>query len=120
MLMKGKLLALILIIGLSASTFAGRHHRSGGDQAAPQQRVQSPAVSQPASARLAQFTAAYLDHILAPIDENVLLPRTELGQLRAEFLDRMMKAPDPEKPQYQAAVAVCDALTSAMDERDKA
>src|SRR5205814_61197 len=46
--------------------------------------------------------------------------RTRLSQLRAQFTDKCAQASDAEKPQYQTAVIVCDALTGAMDEREKA
>jgi hypothetical protein len=61
-----------------------------------------------------------LDNILAPLDQRVPLPRAELSQLRENLLDQSAKAPDPQKPAYRSAIAVCDAIGSAMDEREKA
>jgi len=46
--------------------------------------------------------------------------RAELAQLRASFASRFSKASLVERPQFQTALAVCDALSQAMDERDKA
>jgi hypothetical protein len=43
-----------------------------------------------------------------------------LTQLRQSFLDRSSSAPSNEKPAYQAAVAVCNAVSQAMDERERA
>jgi len=72
------------------------------------------------SLALSRFGGAHLDQILAPIDQNVPLPRNELMQLRGSFLEWKAKAPANEQPAWHAAVAVCDALNSAMDEREKA
>src|SRR5207253_3818359 len=64
----------------------------------------------------------HLDRILSPIGQPkpVPLPRARVTQLREQFADQWSKAPDVDKPMYQAAVAVCDAISSAMDERQKA
>jgi hypothetical protein len=91
----------------------------------PQRRRQAPQNQQangpqPPSAVLSRFTANQLDRILSPIDRQIPLPRTRLSQIRAQFTDKLAQAPDTEKTQYQAAVAVCDALNAAMDEREKA
>jgi len=61
-----------------------------------------------------------LDRILAPLDQPVELPRGILGQLRQSFIARGSTAPDNEKSAWQAAVAVCDAVARAMDERQQA
>jgi hypothetical protein len=94
---------------------------SGGN---PNRRRQAPLNQpngpQPPSVLLSQFTANQLDRILSPIERQVPLPRTRLSQLRAQFTDKWAQAPDAEKAQYQTAVAVCDALNAAMDEREKA
>jgi hypothetical protein len=54
------------------------------------------------------------------LDQQIGLPRNEVAQLRASFTDRWSRAPANEKPAYQAAVAVCIALSQSMDEREKA
>jgi hypothetical protein len=71
------------------------------------------------SVELGEFGAAHLDKILAPLDHQVALPRTEVAQLRESFTDRRSRALENEKPAYQAAIAVCNALSQAMDEREK-
>jgi hypothetical protein len=48
------------------------------------------------------------------------MPRAELAQLRASFAGRFSQASLSEHAQFQTALAVCDALLKAMDERDKA
>ncbi len=74
----------------------------------------------PPSLALSRFGGAYLDKILAPIDQNVPLPRNELLQLRESFVSWIAKAPPNEQPAWRGAIAVCDALNNAMDEREKA
>jgi hypothetical protein len=74
----------------------------------------------PPSLALSRFGQAHLDQILAPIDQNVNLPRNELMQLRESFAAWIAKAPPNEQPAWRVAIGVCDALNNAMDEREKA
>ena len=71
---------------------------------------------------LALFFHNHLDRILSPIGQPnpVPLPRARVTQLREQFIDQGSKAPEPKKPMYEAAIAVCDAVSAAMDEREKA
>ena len=71
---------------------------------------------------LSLFFHNHLDRILSPIDQPkpVPLPHARITQLREQFVDQFSKAPDTDKPMYQAAVAVCDTVAAAMDERQKA
>lgn len=72
---------------------------------------------------LSQFFHNHLDRILSPIGQPkpVPLPHARVTQLREQFADQFSKAPPAtDKPMYRAAVAVCDAVSSAMDERQKA
>jgi hypothetical protein len=69
---------------------------------------------------LGEFGAAFLDRILAPLDQRVDQPRSLLIQLQESFKDRRSKAPSNEQPAYQAAVVVCNAISQAMNERDQA
>jgi hypothetical protein len=71
---------------------------------------------------LSLFFHNHLDRILSPIGQlkPVPLPHARVTQLREQFADQFSKAPDTDKPMYQAAVAVCDAVAAAMDERQKA
>src|SRR5256885_15019720 len=77
-------------------------------------------AGEPPSAALSRFGQAHLDQILAPIDQNVNLPRNELIQLREAFKDSMAKAPPNEQTAWRFALSVCDALNNAMDEQEKA
>jgi hypothetical protein len=71
---------------------------------------------------LSLFFHNHLDRILSPIGQPkpVPLPHARVTQLREQFADQFSKAPDTDKPMYQAAVAVCDSVSAAMDERQKA
>ena len=79
-------------------------------------------AQQKPSELLSLFFHNHLDRILSPIGQPkpVPLPRARVTQLREQFADQISKAPDTDKPMYQAAVAVCDAVSAAMDERQKA
>ena len=79
-------------------------------------------AQQKQSELLSLFFRNHLDRILSPIGQPkpVPLPRARVTQLREQFADQWSKAPDVDKPMYQAAVAVCDAVSAAMDERQKA
>jgi hypothetical protein len=79
-----------------------------------------PIGSRAPSVELGEFGAVHLDKILAPLDQPIRLPRNEVAQLRESFTDRSSKAPANEKPAYQAAVAVCNAISQSMDERERA
>jgi hypothetical protein len=114
--MKTILATSLLLLSFNLSAVA-KPHKGGGRPPAQQQ---APGAAQPPSARLSQFTANHLDAILGPIDQRPPLPRTRVSQLQAAFTDEGAKAPEPEKAQYQTAIAVCIALNTAMDEREKA
>jgi hypothetical protein len=79
-----------------------------------------PIGSRAPSVELGEFGAAHLDRILSPLDQRIDLPRGLLTELRESFIDRGSKAMTNEKPAYQQAVAVCNAVSQAMDERDQA
>jgi hypothetical protein len=83
---------------------------------AQQKPVQKP------SDLLSLFSRNHLDGILSPIGQRVPvpLPHARVAELREKFADQCSKAHDVDKPMYQAAVAVCDAVSAAMDERQKA
>ena len=82
----------------------------------------SALAQQKPSEMLSLFFRNHLDRILSPIGQPkpVPLPHARITQLREQFADQFSKAPDTDKAMYQAAVAVCDAVSSAMDERQKA
>jgi hypothetical protein len=111
----------LVVLALIAPVTA-KPHNGGGKPPPPQQQAPPPAPEgpQPPSARLSQFTAAHLDAILSSLDQRPALPRTELSQLRAAFADESAKAPDADREKFTTAIAVCDALSSTMDEREQA
>jgi hypothetical protein len=93
----------IILIALIAPAFAGKPHKRGGKPPPKQQQPPPPPAAglQPPSARLSQFFGARLDHILAPIDQKIALPRTELTQPRESFADQWSKAPQTDKAAYE-------------------
>lgn len=110
-------ISLLLFIALITSA-AGRQPRRKRDRASAEQPAAS-AESEAPSVRLSRFVTAHLDQILAPVGQQASLPRPELSQLRASFLEEEAKAPERKRAQYQSAIAVCDALGQVMDEREK-
>ncbi len=107
----------VVISSVSAKPPPKKHPKN--PPPAPQQPAPPPTGSRAPSAELGDFIGAHLDQILAPLDRGVALPRNEVVQLRESFTDRFAKAPSNEKPAYDAAIAVCNALTQTMDEREK-
>jgi hypothetical protein len=80
----------------------------------------APTPTPAPSTDLSSFVGANLDKILGPLEVKSPSPRAELAQLRASFANRFSKASLAERPQFQAALSVCDALSQAMDARDRA
>jgi hypothetical protein len=74
----------------------------------------------PPSMALSGICREHLDQILAPIDQDVNLPRNQVMELRQSFINWMAKAPTNEQPAWHTAISLCDALNNAMDEREKA
>jgi hypothetical protein len=48
------------------------------------------------------------------------MPQAELSQIRNSISARFSKATLAERPEYQTALGVCDALSQAMSERNTA
>ena len=72
------------------------------------------------SADLSRFMSTNLDRILGPLDQKVDLPRAELAQIRTSFATGFSKASLVDRAKFQTGLAVCDAISRAMDERNKA
>jgi hypothetical protein len=86
------------------------------------QQKPAPQPAHKPSDVLSLFFHNHLDRILSPIGQPrpVPLPRARVTELREQFANQWSKAPEAKKPMYEAAVAVCDAISAAMDEREKA
>jgi hypothetical protein len=80
----------------------------------------TPSVPQPPSVELSNFTNQNLDIILGPLEQKAPMPRSELARLRASFESARAKSVPATRKQYKAALAVCDALAKAIDERERA
>jgi hypothetical protein len=94
--------------------------RKGGQHPQQQQPQATPTGPRVPSVELGDFFAANLDKILAPLDQQIALPRNQVMQLRESFTDRGTKVSPNEKPAYEMAINVCAAISQAMDEREKA
>ncbi len=107
---------------LSASpVYAAKHHKS---HSAPQPSAlplpSASTAAQPPSVQLSVLFQNSLDKVVAPLDQKVVMPRTEVALLRTNFAQKLALAEQGQKAPYQAGIAVCDAFTQAMDEREKA
>ncbi len=80
----------------------------------------SPTPGPASSADLSRFMSAHLEQILGPLDQKVDVPRTELDQIRDSFSKGFSKASLAERSRFQLGLAVCDAISQAMAERNKA
>jgi hypothetical protein len=104
--MKTRLLLAALLLSVFTST--GTKLCAAEDKGAP-------------SALLERLLDPCLDAILAPLEENPKMPRVEVEKLRSSFAGGQIKAKTRAQQQiYQNAMAVCTALTTAMDDRAKA
>jgi hypothetical protein len=104
-------LALAFCIGLGFALNAST------ETAPPKQAPPAPAPAALPSVELSKFVGAHLDKILGPLEQHVSLPRAELKELHVSFKARLSKASPAERNQFKAALAVCNALRKAMEER---
>jgi hypothetical protein len=87
----------------------------------PSSNTLSEATIPPPSKRIEPFLEPSLNAVLAPLGENPQMPRIPVETLRASLGAGIVTAKTPAQKQiYQCAIAVCDALTNAMDERAQA
>jgi hypothetical protein len=69
---------------------------------------------------LQPFVDAHLGSILAPLGVSAFAQSELIAGMKASYADGMAAAPDARKPTFQLAQSVCDALTSAITERQNA
>ncbi len=84
-------------------------------EAAPQINADAPP-----SASLQPFVDAHLAAALAPLGQPAFAQAELPASMKASYADGMVKAADSHKPPFQLAQNVCDALISAMNERQNA
>ncbi len=83
--------------------------------------VAVPAPPPPEFARLSALVDAHIDTIFSPLDAQVPpIPHQELRMLRERFADGRVKTSVRAQPMYRTATQVCDALLSAIQERERA
>lgn len=110
-------LCIAMMIALGVRVDAARRPKIKKREFTPPPAATPPPAP---SVDLSRFISVNLDKILAPLEQKTALPRAELAQLRGSFSARFSKASLAERTQFQTAIAVCDALSQAMDERNKA
>jgi hypothetical protein len=71
------------------------------------------------SVRLSRFLRANLDAILAPLDRRGLRNERSITEFRDSLAQTSAKLPPAERPPYQTADDVCQALAKAYAEREK-
>ncbi len=92
----------------------------------PHAKYQPPAANQPLTAgalpssAFQPFLDARLNIILAPLDAPGLKHPEAVADLRSAIADGMSKAPAAQQPAFQAAITLCNALSQAVDERQRA
>ena len=72
------------------------------------------------SASLQPFLDTHLDRVLAPLGQQEFSQTWIVAALKTNYANIMATAPANRKPAFAAAENVCDALTNAMAERQKA
>lgn len=109
-----RLVVIVLGFGTFFPVHAARKEKSKGSAAAGE----SHANSGMPSAKIEPLLEPALDAILAPLEKDPGMPRVEVEKLRSSFAGGEIKANTPGlKRVYQNAMAVCSALTKAMDDR---
>jgi hypothetical protein len=74
----------------------------------------------PSSAELSTFMSAHLETILGPPGAKVDAERAELAKLRDGFAKEFGKASLADRKKFQLGLAVCDAISEAMNARTRA
>lgn len=120
------LVLLGLVLFVSPLQAKKKHHHHDNDSnnaayAAPTPEL-APTVDPAAlpSASLQPFLDSHLDRVLAPLGTSEFSQQAVVTSLKTSFLGAMATAPANRKPAFAAAGDVCDALTTAMIERQKA
>jgi hypothetical protein len=119
--MKTKI-ALLLLLAVIVAIPATSRDAWARSKKKKKEFVPSPTPTPPGapSGDLSNFVSTQGDKIFAPLEQKIVMPRTELAQLRNSFAQRFARASLAERNQFQAALTICDALTQVMNERDKA
>ena len=124
--MKHLLLPLFCLVAFGwCGPVQGKPHKKNHSPAAPAGTPYpeaAPIVEPGAlpSASLQPFLDTHLARILAPLGQPGMDQPEIIASLKAAYADGMTAAPAARKPAYQVAQNVCDALASAMTERQKA
>ena len=118
------LLSLILIfsfLALAAPSDAAWEPKKSKKKGRPAYTPPPTPTPTPApSVELSKFISTNLEKILGPLEVKTPMPHPELAQIRNSISSQLSRANLAQRPQFQAALKVCDALGQAMDERNRA
>ena len=107
--MKTKLISFVVSIALACVYVACQKSRS----------IRPIAPGALPSTVLQPFLDNRLSRVLAPLDAPGLKHPEAVADLRGSITDAMNKAPAAQRDAFQAALAVCDVLSQAVDERQR-
>jgi len=117
--MRHRILSVAIVCALALSineANAGKKH--SGYQPPPANQPIAPGALP--SSVLQPFLDARLNIILAPMGQPGLKHPEAVDDLRASINDGMSKAVPGKQPAFQAAIVVCNILSQAVNERQKA
>ena len=117
------LLLFALLVFVSPLQAKKKHHDHPEYQSyVPPPNEAVPAVRADAmpSASLQPFLDTHVERMLAPLGKEEFNQPWIVAGLKSNYAEIMAAAPDTRKPAFAAAEFVCDALTNAMAEREKA
>jgi hypothetical protein len=124
---KAYLACVVLTAFCAATAHAGRRGPANRNQQAPQSPpTPAPAIINPAEAPSVNLTRFLSAHLAALADISAAAQpasvayRTDLTLLHAAFQVQGASATPDQKSTHESALRVCDILTAAVDERDKA
>jgi hypothetical protein len=110
--MKTKL-APIVCLALLSLAFSAEAKKKSSPAATPDPAGEAP------SARLSKFMKTHLDEVLAPLDKKGLKDAQPIVELKESLADQAAKMPPAQRPSYQTAEDVCQAMANAFAEREK-
>ena len=122
---------LLIAATLVVPTSSARHRRLPNwvdpanipaREPAPLPAETPPAINPEAapSASLQPFLNTHLDQILAPLGTPAFAQGDVLASMKSSYAKALTVAPESRRPAYQLAVAVCEGLANAIEERCKA
>jgi hypothetical protein len=116
------LLLCFLCLAGSVSPAQAKKKKHPGDPGAQSATGSEPVIKPEdlPSVSLQPFVDTHLGQVLAPLDGGAFDKPELVVSMKAAYADGAAAAPAERKPAYQLAQAICDSVTVAMAEREKA